>query len=56
MKKLTKWEKISQVWHELSEAYFFFAKTYKTYLYRNYNIDCGTDYANYIFNIGDIKW
>jgi len=55
MKKLTKWEKLNQAWEELAEAYFFFAKTYKQSLFENYNIDCGTDYANYIFNVGDIK-
>jgi hypothetical protein len=56
MNKFTKWDKISQVWNELAETYFNFNKKYQKELFANYNIDCGTDYANYIFNIGDIKW
>jgi len=55
MKKLTKWEKVNQAWEELAEAYFQFKPKYQKELYRNYNIDCGTDYANYIFNVGEIR-
>ena len=55
MKKLTKWEKINQAWNELADAYFHFHNSYKKYLEINYSIDCGTDYANYIFAVGDIR-
>ena len=55
MRKLNKWEKINMVWGEIANGYFEFTRRYKKQLYENYNIDCGTDYANYIFNIGDIK-
>jgi len=55
MNKFTKWDKTNQAWNEIANSYFGFTRKYRKQLFENYNIDSGTDFANYIFNIGDIN-
>lgn len=54
-KSFKKWQGVNKSWQELAQAYYNFTKKYKDELYNNFNIDCGIDYANYIFSIGNIK-
>jgi len=49
------WLKIHKMWEELAEHYYQFSLKFKRKLKENYNIDSGTDYANYIFAIGEIE-
>lgn len=44
------YEKLHQAWEEIAASYKEFKTLYKKSLFNNYNIDCGTDYANYFFN------
>ncbi len=55
LKNLDKWLSIHEMWEELAEHYYNFSYKFKNKLKENYNIDCGIDYANYIFYIGEIK-
>ena len=50
------WKALNSMWNELSEVYYNFKQSYIKELRDNFNIDCGTDFANYIVNIGNIKY
>jgi len=54
-KAFDKWVKINDMWEEIAEGYYNFSLGYKKELFNNFNIDSGTDYANYILNIGNIE-
>ena len=49
------WKVVHDLWETLAKEYIKFNNRYKKELLENYNIDCGTDYANYIFNSLNIK-
>jgi len=50
------WTRLREAWEQLSQDYYFFPLAYKKTLEKYYNIDSGTDYANYIFAIGEIEY
>ena len=56
VKNIQEWNKLSKMFNEISDSYYRFPMKYKKELERNFNIDSGTDYANYIFAIGNIEY
>lgn len=50
-----KWIKTHKLWEELTKHYYQFPLKFKKELEEDYNIDSGTDYANYIFAIGELE-
>ena len=55
LKNFDSWLNIHELWQELAEHYYNFSLKFKKELERNYNIDSGTDYANYMFYVGEIE-
>ena len=55
VKAFDKWIKINDMWEAIAESYYHFSMSYKKELFNNFNIDSGTDYANYILNTGNIE-
>lgn len=48
------WKQINEAWERLAKDYTHFSRAYKKELHQNFNTECGTDYANRIFAIGNI--
>ncbi|MHA1787869.1 MAG: hypothetical protein ACTSXT_01450 [Candidatus Helarchaeota archaeon] len=53
---LKEWGYKHKFWVELTNHYKEFKPKFKQQLLKNYNIDCGIDYANYIFNNLKVKY
>jgi len=55
-KTFDNWKQLNDMWNEIADNYYAFSQKKKNELYDKFNIDSGHDYADYIFNIGNIEY
>lgn len=44
------WFKLSKLHNGIAGEYYYFSKRKKSQLFEDFNIDCGNDYADYLFD------
>lgn len=50
----TLWDKLNHLHFQLGDDYYHFSRKKIKELKDNFAIDCGTDYADYLFNDADL--